>query len=453
MDTALEQQEQTLDFRKYINIVLLNWWIIIIPPIITTIAATIFALNMPKVFEASSVILVENRQLLKPLVSGLAVSTDVSGRISTLQAQILSWPILTQLLEELGIDKELDNDSHAIRSKIEMLQKKIHIRTLSSGSSQNKAMSDVLLSISYEDQSPHTAQKIVKAIGDVLIARNLHDQSAEADDAISFIEKQLEDYRLKLEKSEDELRKFQEAYTVSLPVAARVNEQIIDLEIELNQLLIENTESHPSVIAMRKKIAQLKGEREKEIQRMESQGVNVRDQEFQAIAYSVPRQHQELARLQRDTQVNAKLYAELLQRLESAKISKRLESDEEGTRFKVIEPPRLPYKPIKPNVFRLILFGCAIGFGLGGGIVFLKEVANQSFQSVEEAKRGLTLPILGAIPTIDLEKMDQCTARLHEKAQKDRASREVEKQKELGLYKKDKFIIRMLKMIKKVLGL
>lgn len=405
----LEQEEQTLDVRKYIDIALRHWWIIIIPPIITTIAAFFWAINMPKVYEASTLILVENRKLLNPLIQGIAVTTSVEEQMGALREEILSWPRLVQLIERLELDKDIEGPG-GMEGLLRRLKEKIAV-------SMNK---NNTITISYQDHDPQQAQEVVLEISNILIASNLSSQSADAEDAIDFIKEQLDDYRTKLEESEAALRQFKEAYTISLPVAARVNEQIIDLEIQLSQLLVENTEQHPSVIALRKKIAQLKGEREKELKRMENQGINVRDDEFQAIAYSVPRQEQELARLKRDTEVNAGLYEQLLQRYESAKISKRLDTSEEGTRFRVIEPPRLPFKPIKPNVPRIIIFGFALGLGLGAGIVFLIEVANTAFRTVEEAKKALPLPILGSIATIDLERMQKVYDDLQQREEKAR---------------------------------
>jgi len=427
MDLLQEQQEQSLDIRKYLDIVLRNWWIIIIPPIITTIAATCWAVRMPKVYQAATLIMVENKQLLNPLIQGLAVTTSVQQRISVLREEILSWPRLAKLVENLGLDDNVDSPAQ-YEGLINSLKNNINVNMRRNN----------LIVISYESAQPEKAQTVVKAISDILIASNLSSQSAEAEEAISFIAKQLEYYRVKLEESEDNLRKFKEAYTISLPVAARVNEQIIDLEIQLSQLLFDNTEDHPAVISTQKRIAQLKGAREKELVRMETQGLDVQDAGFQEIAYSVPRQQQELARLLRDTKVNAGLYEQLLQRLESAKISKRLDNEEEGTRFKVLEPPRLPSKPIKPDIFRLILFGFAIVLGLGGGIVFLKELSNASFRSVEEAKKALPLPILGAIAVIDLNRMEKGYAK--------QQIREEKKKKKQALKGKNIFV-RILKAI------
>jgi uncharacterized protein involved in exopolysaccharide biosynthesis len=442
MDTALEQQEQTLDFRKYIGIVFKWWWIIVIPPIVGAIIAAFVAHSMTDIYKAESMILVESKLLLQKQIEGLAVSAGVNERMNAFKEELLSWPKLVELIEKLGLDKGITAPEQ-YQKLIQSLKETIKL----------EFREDNIITISAESPDPKSAQDVVQTITEILIKQNVVAYSTEALEAIQFIENQLTYYREKLENSEDELRKFKEAYTISLPVAARVNEQIIDLEIQLNQLLVENTEAHPTVIAMRKKIEQLKGERDKELVAMKAQGIDVQDQEFQAIAYSVPRQQQELARLQRDSEVNQKLYGELLSRLENAKISKKLDSTEEGGRFRVLEPARLPLHPIKPDKVRIVLFGFAIGLGLGVGIVFLLEIGNASFSSVDEAKRQLKLPILGAIPLIDLDQMDKIYTRVQKRAKKNRHEREIEKQKNLGLLKKQGFWDRTLNTIKKMLGL
>jgi capsular polysaccharide biosynthesis protein len=98
--------------------------------------------------------------------------------------------------------------------------------------------------------------------------------------------------------------------------------------------------------------------------------------------------------------VNETIYNMLLQKLETAKITQRLETSREGTRYTVLDPARLPLKPIKPNKFKVILVGIFLGVAIGGGLAFSREFMDQSFLDVEDAKLSLGLPILGAISRI-----------------------------------------------------
>ena len=72
---------------------------------------------------------------------------------------------------------------------------------------------------------------------------------------------------------------------------------------------------------------------------------------------------------------NEKIYNTLLQRMESAKITQRLQSSKEGTKYTVLDPPRVPLEPFKPNKILVALMGLLCGCGAGVGMVFLSRFA------------------------------------------------------------------------------
>jgi hypothetical protein len=115
----------------------------------------------------------------------------------------------------------------------------------------------------------------------------------------------------------------------------------------------------------------------------------------------------------RDINVNEQIYNMLLQKLETAKITQRLEASKQGTRYTVLDPPRLPLRPAGPNKLKLILLGLFLGGFSGSGLVFGREFMDHSFLDIEDAKENLELPVLGAISRlttqeeIDKEKFKQ----------------------------------------------
>jgi len=113
-----------------------------------------------------------------------------------------------------------------------------------------------------------------------------------------------------------------------------------------------------------------------------------------------PWQEQELSRLNRDYDVNAQTYQNLQKRLEQANITQRLGESDEGLKFKILEPARLPLRPVKPNMWKIGFFGLLLGVFLGASVAFVAEYLDQSFQTAEEVQRTLELPVLGSISTI-----------------------------------------------------
>ena len=103
----------------------------------------------------------------------------------------------------------------------------------------------------------------------------------------------------------------------------------------------------------------------------------------------------------RDAGVNENIYNTLLQRLETAKITQRLQSSKEGTQYTILDPPRIPLKPFQPNKFLVALIGLFLGAMAGIGLVIGAEFLDKSFIDVEDAKNFLGVPLLGAISKIN----------------------------------------------------
>ena len=262
-----------------------------------------------------------------------------------------------------------------------------------------------IITISFEGPEPKKAQSIVQTLTDIVIGGTLTSQKVEASSAIRFIDGQLENYRGKLETSEEELRKFREIYSSTLPVATQLNNQLVSLKLELNNLLVENTEEHPRVLQTRKLIDALESQRDDQMKKAQEEGVDITPDEYAKLVSSVPRQEQQLARLTRDYMVNANIYESLLQRLETAKISQTLEDSDKGPRFRVLEQARLPLEPVKPRKILVVLGGLIVGVILGSVVVYLLDLSNTSIRNLDDARTLLEFPIFGSIPPIDPDEL------------------------------------------------
>jgi LPS O-antigen subunit length determinant protein (WzzB/FepE family) len=237
---------------------------------------------------------------------------------------------------------------------------------------------------------------------DILIERNMRTQTKETDVAISFITEQLAIYKRKIKESE-----------------------VAQIQDQLKALLVDSTEEHPMVKELRGKMsiaekelnsgeyevkgggtvdAATKQSLEQELDRMlnqQTQSTGPNEQpDTGASLYKLMLMDKVDSARSRDINVNQTIYNMLLQRLETAKITQRLETSREGTRYTVLDPARLPLSPVKPNKPLVIIIGLFLGLGCGVGLAFGKEFMDQSILDVEDAKANFTHPLLGAIPRI-----------------------------------------------------
>lgn len=390
----LVQVTQTLRIREYYYMMLRHKLSFLIVTGLALFVSLILAFTLPKIYRADTVLLVQDEDILNPLISGLAIAPSFSQRIRTLREELLSWQRLTLLVEKLGMDKGIRGPVQYERL-IKNLRDHIVVRLQDAR----------IVSVGFEGTDPQEAQNIVQTLADIVIDGTLTSQSVEASSAINFIQGQLDEYRTKLEKSEVELRKFRELYSSTLPVATHLNEQLVALKMELNQLLVANTEEHPRVKQTRQLIETMEKQRDAQMSQAQKEGVEIDPAEYAKLVSSVPLQEQQLTKLQRDYAVNDRIYESLLQRLETAKISETLEESDKGPKFRILEPARLPLEPVKPKKGLILLAGLAVGFALGFVLVYLLELSNTSIRNLDEARDVLTLPIFGSIPPINPEEL------------------------------------------------
>ena len=465
------QTDTQIGWQDYLAIIGRRRLFFILPCTIIVIGTMMVGMVLPKIYRAETILLVEDQNVINPLIQGLAVSTPVAERLRTLREELLSWTSLSRLVHELKLDEDAKSPS-AFERLIKRLQQDIHVRMRGSD----------LVMISYEDRDPKLAQTLVNTITKVYTDRNIESQSAEAETAISFIESEMTVYKKALEDAERALREFKELYVMQMPVANQLNEQIVDREVKLAQLLIENTEAHPTVVEMRRQIEELKRHRNNEIKRVITTalskgadptiyqdlatalneplnpdedakrnptiraakeayrawverldttlakqneqpipqvqvvtttkdpnsttggggGVEIIGSSTSSLSLG-PREEQELARLTRDYDVHSKTYQQMQERLERAKITQRLGDSDEGTKFKMLEPARLPLHPVRPNLAKFFIFALFLGSLVGAGIAFVAEYLDQSFQTAEDLQQALGIPVVGSISTIVTE--------------------------------------------------
>jgi len=390
----LNAVSQSLRLREYYYMLLRHKLAFLVAIVVALSGATFVAVTSPKVYKAETVLMTESDSILQPLISGLAITPSAQARMRALREQLLSWPKLTLLAEKLSLDTNAKNPV-MYEALINSLRDTISIKTRGNG----------ILSVGFEGSDPHKAQEVVKTLANIIVEGTITSTNLEANSAILFLEEQMEVYRKKLEESEKNLREFQEVYNYTLPLATRSNEQLVSLKIELQNLLIQNTELHPRVINVRKLVEQIEQQRNEQLKLAQEAGLDINAEEYTDLMSSVPLQQQMMAKLRRDYNVNNSLYQRLLSKLETAKLSQTLEESDKGLKFRVLEPARLPLKPVKPNKPLIMIAGVISGVGLGVALVWLLELSNNSIRNVDDARRLLELPIFGAIATIKADEL------------------------------------------------
>lgn len=68
---------------------------------------------------------------------------------------------------------------------------------------------------------------------------------------------------------------------------------------------------------------------------------------------------------------------------------------------KVLSVSGIPTSPVSPNIILNTAIAAVVGFLLGVGLAFLREVLDRRIRTEEQVQQILDLPVLGSIPDID----------------------------------------------------
>jgi len=385
--------QENFPIMSYLKVFFRRKHIIIVISFVGLVIGICVGMILPRQYESSTVILVEEGKTDNPLFEKLAVSTTVLQRLETIKESMLGWNSIVKLIERLGMDDEIA-DAKELEDKVMSIRKNIDI----------KMKGHNIIYLSYIGYDPVRTKDVVENITKIFIERNKEIQSKETADAIAFIEEQLKVYKGKIKSAE-----------------------IAKLQDQLDELLIDSTPRHPLVQELQEKVKlkerELKAENlqftDSEILKLESNKPLIDsiktaltkletekplsdDQKIdpKGELYKVMLMDKLENVMARDAAVNEKIYNELLQRLETAKITQRLQVSKEGAKYTILDPPRVALEPSKPNRVLLAVGGLILGMIVGFAIVFALEFLDKSFLDVEDAKEFLGAPLLGAISKI-----------------------------------------------------
>lgn len=217
-----------------------------------------------------------------------------------------------------------------------------------------------------------------------------------------------------------------------------VDPKVAEYQRQLDQLLLEYTDKHPRVIALRETIAALRAQKGGDapiaaptieadpaklaaraldinpvyqsmkisLSQAELELVDLRNKiaqqqsavsDLQSKVNTIPEVEAELARLNRGYEVNRAQYQALLQRLESARLSEQAEDSREQVKFRVIEPPAIPLTPLAPNRPLLATGVLILALGLGGASAFMRSQLKPVFSDRRAFATITGIPVHGVV--------------------------------------------------------
>ena len=155
-------------------------------------------LTMPDYYQASARVFVDTQSILRPLMTGIAVQPNIEQQVSMLSRTLINRPTVERLVRMADLD--LGSTTKASTDAVvDAVTQSIKIQSTGR---------DNLYTLSYRDQSPEKAQLVVKSLLTIFVESSLGATRQDSDSARRFLDDQIKTYETKLTEAEGRLKAF-----------------------------------------------------------------------------------------------------------------------------------------------------------------------------------------------------------------------------------------------------
>lgn len=243
--------------------------------------------------------------------------------------------------------------------------------------------------IELEMQGPDR-QLIREALDSVMqayVRQNVERRAAEAEKTLAFIQEQLPVQKAALEESERKLNEYRKS-TGKLDLgmeaqalvqrAAEIEKGLTELQLQESEMRQRFTDSHPAMVALRKKLGSMQRERTL----LDGQAKTLPETELNSV------------RLVRDVTVANELYVLLLNKAQELNVVKS------GTvgNVRIVDTALVKPQAVKPKKSMILALSLVLGLGAGVALTFLRRALRGGIEDPEVLEQSLGLPVYASIP-------------------------------------------------------
>ncbi len=238
-------QEQLFEILYFLKGALKYKWTALIFAWILSLSGWSYVFMMPDKYTSVAKVHVETKTMLQPLLSGMAIQSDVRALLRVMQQLMFTKGNLEQITKLSDLDKKIRTPTEQ-EKLIDDLKKDIHI---------NGGTED-MFTIQYEASSPDMAKNVVQAVLTVFSEQTQLSTHGNSDNAQRFIDEQIQEYEMRLRNGEKARENFKRTNLGLLP--GQGGDQIGKIQAMSNELENANLGLKEAISRKEKLTEQLK---------------------------------------------------------------------------------------------------------------------------------------------------------------------------------------------------
>ena len=214
---------------------------------------------------------------------------------------------------------------------------------------------------------------------------------------------------MRLARLKQDLVNLRMKYTDRWPDIIRIKDEIAGLEKELAQkkpekkkatVIADDSDLPPTPYVLRTRDALRTVETELKLMKADEKRLRAGIAAYQSRVENTPKREQEFKDLTRDYETTKAHYDSLLKRYEEAQLAESMEQRQKGEQFRILDSAVPSGTPAAPNRPRFLAMALAASVGFAVAMIFVAEILDTSFHSVDDLKAFSSVPVLVSIPRI-----------------------------------------------------
>jgi polysaccharide chain length determinant protein (PEP-CTERM system associated) len=189
-----------LDLLRHVRAMWRYRWAGLIIAWSVAVVGAVIVFVMPRHYEASARVFVNNDSILKPLMTGVAVESDFNQRVAVLSRLLVSRTNIEKLIKATGLDEKKANSKEQWEKLVGDVTRQVHV--VGSGEHDNMYL------IKFQDKKPERAKAAVEFLVNLLINSTQGGRASDTQAAKKFLDEQAMEYEQKLRDAENRLKEF-----------------------------------------------------------------------------------------------------------------------------------------------------------------------------------------------------------------------------------------------------
>jgi protein tyrosine kinase modulator len=212
--------------EDFLEIIWRHRWAITVPFVLCTAAAVTFANLLPNTYRSETTVLVVPQRVPERFVPN-TVPTRIADRVRTIRMQILSRSRLERIIEEFDLYADL-RTRLPMEDVVEQMRAEVGTRVVREDA----------FTISFMADRPEVAQKVTERLTSMFREENARDRERVAQGTNQFLQRELDDARVRLAEHEKKVEEFRKNYSGELPDQVASNLQAIqNTELQIQTLI------------------------------------------------------------------------------------------------------------------------------------------------------------------------------------------------------------------------